>query len=62
MSNSELQILKDLAESVLFAIDSGDWQVDGRNDPELCLERVKTIMARNGYKLDELCGYEFVRG
>jgi len=59
--SEEIETLKDLAESVLLAIDSGDWNVDGRNDPEIYLDRIKRIMARNGYTLDGLCGLEYVR-
>lgn len=61
MNDNEFETLKELAESVLLAIDSGDWKVDGRNDPELILDRVNRIMTRRGYTLDGLMGLEYVR-
>jgi hypothetical protein len=39
-----LDLLGKLRDSVTAAIESGDWDVDGRNDPEEILEQIAEIL------------------
>jgi len=55
-----LETLKDLLETVEHAIRIGDWDVDGRCDPDMIIERAESILVANGYRRDSLTGEEFI--
>lgn len=42
--NKQTKALKDLLEAVEHAIEIGDWQVDGRCDPDLAINRAKKAL------------------
>jgi len=62
MRNEITETLKELVESVEHAIRTGDWDVDGRNDPEMVLSRAESILKDCGYRRDGLTGEEFIYG
>jgi hypothetical protein len=60
MKNEIADILAQLVETVEQAIRSGDWDVDGRNDPDMILYRSESILKEYGYRRDSLSGEEFL--
>ena len=60
MKNEITETLKELVETVEQAIRTGDWDVDGRNDPDMILHRAESILKKCGYRRDGLTGEEFI--
>jgi hypothetical protein len=58
--NETLETLRNLLETVEHAIRIGDWNVDGRCDPDMMIERAKSTLLANGYRRDSLTGEEFI--
>lgn len=58
--NETLETLKNLLETVEHAIRIGDWNVVGRCDPDMVIERAESILLSNGYRRDSLTGEEFI--
>ena len=55
-----IEILADLCSSVNFAIKSGDWKVDGRNDPDYILSVASATLEQEGWHLDGITGDEWL--
>lgn len=60
MRTQETELIKALLECVEQAIRTGDWNVDGRNDPDMILERAEGILIEAGYRRDGWTGEEFI--
>jgi hypothetical protein len=45
------RLLEALRESVAVAVETGDWKVDGRNDPEMLLAQINEILPRKEAEL-----------
>ncbi len=45
--NSEQKIIAALLESMLTAINAGDWVVDGSNDPEIAMIAAEALLRRS---------------
>lgn len=59
--SEETDIIMQLVETIGSAIISGDWKVDGVNDPDAIMRRACAYLEQMGYVPDCVTGETFIR-
>lgn len=61
MSTETTELIVRLLSSMEAAIESGDWKVDGANDPDCVMHNADRFLRNSGYTRDGLTGTEWIK-